>query len=271
MRKPRIGAIVALGALLGMLAGCGDGREPGSPPEAAPPQVGIVGSWRPVAIPGYKPPAQYPDAFANAPISFDRRQRLSGTDGCNAFEVSYHVARDGSFSSGEGPMTAIGCANVPNGPVTGQARHVTIAQDVLTFIDGKGRVLGVYQRIAPVGRPDVGPGPLARTLVGTWRPVRIAGYQPRPGYPDGLAQAPLTFTGSGTWRASDGCNLTAGTYVLGDGDRIAVTYGATTEIGCANVPNATALARASTVQVVRDRLTLRSAAGAVLAIYQRVR
>ena len=226
---------------------------------------------RATSIPGYTPPASYPDAFQDAPISFDVRHRMWGSDGCNSFEVSYRVGRDGSFSSGPGAMTAIGCANVPNDQVTAQARQVVIDNGELTFLDGDGRLLGRYQRIPAVGRPDVGPGPLPTALVGTWRPLRITGYRVPAAYPDALAQAPVTFGSSGSWRASDGCTMTTGTYTLDSGGRISVTSGPTTAIGCAGVPNAVVLSQAATVQVTGDRLTLRSAPGGVLATYQRVR
>lgn len=224
-----------------------------------------------MSIPGYTAPAQFPDALAQAPISFDRAYRLWGTDGCNDFDGTYQVGRDGAFSARLGAMTEIGCGNVPNGQVTSAARRVEVAGEQLTFLGAGGEVLGRYQRTASLGRPDVGPGPLATAVIGTWRPVRIAGFQPRPGYPDALAQAPVTFDGSGAWRASDGCNQSSGAYVLGAGGRISVTVGPSTLIGCANVPNATALSRAATLQVVGDRLTLRSATGLVLAVYTRVR
>lgn len=271
MRNLLVGRLAALIALSCLVAGCADGGGPQSPPGAAPPPVGIVGSWRPTSIPGYTAPAQYPDALVQAPISFDRQQRLWGTDGCNDFDGSYRVGRDGSFAAKLGAMTEIGCGNVPNGQVTATARRVVVDGEQLTFLGAGGELLGRYQRIASLGRPDVQPGPLATAMIGTWRPLRIAGYQPPPGYRDGLARAPVTFEASGSWRASDGCNLSSGTYVLDAGGRISVTVGPSTLIGCANVPNATALGRAATIQVTGDRLTLRSATGLVLAVYQRVR
>ena len=62
MRKPVIGTALTLGALLlGLSAGCGDGRQPESPPQQGPSveaQAAIIGSWRPTSIPGYTPPAR---------------------------------------------------------------------------------------------------------------------------------------------------------------------------------------------------------------------
>jgi heat shock protein HslJ len=270
MRKPLLGPLAALAGLLGLLAGCANsaGASPGG--TGGEPPTAVIGSWRPVSIPGYTPPARFPDAFADAPITFDSRHRLWGTDGCNSFDVSYRVARDGSISVGEGVETSIGCANVPNELVTTKARRVEVYGDVLTLQDGDGRLLGRYQRIPAVGRPDVGPGRLATALVGTWRPLEIAGYRVPAAYPDAMTYAAITFLSDGNWRASDGCNMTHGSYVLDSGGRISVTSGPTTLIGCANVPNAEVLSRARTVQVVGDRLTLRSTPGATLATYQRV-
>jgi heat shock protein HslJ len=273
MRRPLLGALAALAALTGvlvLLAGCANsgGAAPGG--TGGEPSTAVIGSWRPVSIPGYAPPARFPDAFKDAPITFDSRHRLWGTDGCNGFDVSYRVARDGSISVGDGSSSSIGCANVPNAQVTTKARRVVVDGDELTLLDGDGRLLGRYQRIPAVGRPDVGPGPLATALVGTWRPLQIAGYRAPAEYADAMTYAAITFQSDGNWRASDGCNMAHGSYVLDSGGRISVTSGPTTLIGCANVPNAEVLSRAGRVQVVGDRMTLHSTTGAVLATYQRV-
>jgi heat shock protein HslJ len=270
MRKPPLGPLAALFLLVFLLAGCANsgGASPGG--TGHEPSIAVIGSWRPVSIPGYTPPARFPDAFADAPITFDSRHRLWGTDGCNGFDVSYRVARDGSISVGEGASTSIGCANVPNDRVTAKARRLVVDGDALTLFDGDGRVLGRYQRISAVGRPDVGPGALATALVGSWRPVKIAGYRVPARYPDAMTYAAITFQSDGNWRASDGCNMAHGSYVVGSGGRISVTNGPVTLIGCANVPNADVLSRAGTVQVVGPRLTFRSGTGAVLGTYQRV-
>lgn len=156
----RNAVIAALGAAIGGLvlsAGCagGAGSTPGEA-STTPPDVAIVGSWRPVSIAGYVPPAGDPNAYVAAPITFDGQHRLHGTDGCNRFDLTYRVTRDGSFSVSEGAMTAIGCANVPNDQVTARARRVVVDGGVLTFFDGTGQLLGRYQRIGPASGSDLG-------------------------------------------------------------------------------------------------------------------
>jgi heat shock protein HslJ len=108
----------------------------------------IVGTWRPVEIPGYTPPPQYPNALRDAPITFDGKHTLQGTDGCNGFRIDYRVASGGGLRVGEGVQTQIGCANVPNVEVVSSAVRVQISGGSLTFVDAKGKVLGRYSRSA---------------------------------------------------------------------------------------------------------------------------
>ena len=140
------GAAVAL--LLGAGAGCASsGGRHGPSVDPAGLLVAVVGTWRPVEIAGYVPPPQYPDALRGATITFDTHHRLQGTDGCNRFSVGYILAPDGSIQVGQGAMTAIGCANVPNDVVTSTARRVSIDNDQLVFLDADGSVLGRYERV----------------------------------------------------------------------------------------------------------------------------
>jgi heat shock protein HslJ len=106
----------------------------------------IVGTWRPVEIPGYTPPGQYPNALRDAPITFDAQHTLQGTDGCNGFRIDYRVTSEGRLRVGEGVQTEIGCANVPNVEVVSSADRVQISGGSLTFTDAKGKVLGRYTR-----------------------------------------------------------------------------------------------------------------------------
>jgi heat shock protein HslJ len=106
----------------------------------------IVGTWRPVEIPGYTPPPQYPNALRDATITFDGKHTLQGTDGCNGFRIDYRVTSDGGLRVGEGAQTLIGCANVPNDEVVSSADRVQISGGSLTFTDAKGKVLGRYTR-----------------------------------------------------------------------------------------------------------------------------
>jgi heat shock protein HslJ len=71
-------------------------------------------------------------------------------------------------------------------------------------------------------------------LVGRWVPVDFTG-----------ATAPdLEFRTDGTWRASDGCNETEGTWTDVGAGVVEVTAGPTTLIGCEGVPTAGMLQQA---------------------------
>ena len=140
--------VLLLTLLLALLSGCARSADaaPG-PGEASDLAVAIVGTWRPVEIPGYTPPPQYPDAFRGATITFDGKHTLRGTDGCNAFNVSYRVTAAGFLRVGQGPETLIGCANVPNDQVVSSAARVQISGGSLTFVDSHGTLLGRYDRV----------------------------------------------------------------------------------------------------------------------------
>jgi heat shock protein HslJ len=111
----------------------------------------IVGTWRPVEIAGYAPPLQYPNALRDAPITFDGKHTLQGTDGCNGFRIDYRVTSDGGLRVGEGAQTLIGCANVPNVEVVSSADRVQISGASLRFTDAGGKVLGRYTRAGGTG------------------------------------------------------------------------------------------------------------------------
>jgi heat shock protein HslJ len=157
--RPVLARIAVVAVLLGGAAACAtshpDGAAPGGP--ASDPGLdlpsAVVGTWRPVEITGYRVPADYPDAFRTATITFTSDHRLRGSDGCNRFDVSYHVSRDGSIRVGQGAMTLIGCANVPNDQVTGRAARVAFEDGLLTFVDQDGDVLGSYGRVPTEASP----------------------------------------------------------------------------------------------------------------------
>ena len=117
-------------------------------------------------------------------------------------------------------------------------------------------------------------GPLtddvASAIIGTWRPMTIAGYTPQAHFADGVARATITFERGGRWHGSDGCNAMSGTYRLGRGGAISTTVGPSTAIGCANVPNGQVLGSAATAQVVGQQLTFMDGVGVVLGRYMRL-
>ncbi len=123
----------------------------------------------------------------------------------------------------------------------------------------------------PVARSTPGP---AAALIGTWRPVDIAGYNgqlPR----SGSDNADISFAADGRWSGSDGCNGLGGTYKAADQGTITAEFrGATTDVWCANVPNSQVLANAArfTIEPITDSasrsLVFYAAHGQLLATYQ---
>jgi hypothetical protein len=132
---------------------------------------------------------------------------------------------------------------------------------------------------APVAGSTPG---LTAALIGTWRPVKITGYNgqlPRsgPATAGTAAKADISFTADGRWTGSDGCNGLGGTYKATDHGSITTeSSGLTTAMGCANVPNLDVLENVArfTIEPIRDSmgrsLRLYAADGHLLATYQRV-
>ncbi len=99
------------------------------------------------------------------------------------------------------------------------------------------------------------PGP---SIEGKWYPVQIAGYAADPWQVPSYADAYVEF-GDGTWKSSDGCNTTTGSYKLsGDGAFGAQTGGVSTLRGCANVPNTAVLKKAQRVEISSGTLVFSS-------------
>lgn len=74
-------------------------------------------------------------------------------------------------------------------------------------------------------------------LIGRWIPVDFTG----------MTTPDLEFRAGGTWRASDGCNETEGTWA-DTGSGVEVTAGPSTLIGCAGVPTAGLLQQAAGIE-----------------------
>jgi heat shock protein HslJ len=117
--------------------------------------------------------------------------------------------------------------------------------------------------------PSVSATALGAALIGTWRPVDIAGFDPSKLSLSHSRNAAVTFRGDGRWRGTDGCNGIGGTYsASNDGTITADDSGATTDIGCDNVPNRAVLARAARFTIDGRSLTFYAADGSRLAIYE---
>ncbi len=96
----------------------------------------------------------------------------------------------------------------------------------------------VVLALAGCGDDPVTPGADVRESVrGTWYPSRITGWTVSAfGKKATYDKAYLTF-GDEEWQAGDGCNEQRGTYHLEADGTFEMTSGASTEIGCANVPH----------------------------------
>jgi hypothetical protein len=103
--------------------------------------------------------------------------------------------------------------------------------------------------------------PSAAMLVGTWAPVRDT---------SSTGRAQVTFDADGSWRSSDGCNGNSGRWVLGDdGALVSTPGGASTLVGCANVPVASWLGGAARAGMDGDVLVLLDAHGQELGRLRR--
>jgi hypothetical protein len=105
-------------------------------------------------------------------------------------------------------------------------------------------------------------------IVGTWKPVWIAGFER--GF--GSTPAVVTFDAAGRWSGSDGCNRLGGTYQVDPSGVFKATLdGVHTLIGCANVPNDDVMRTARRATGGDAELTFQSSDGRDLARYVRVR
>jgi heat shock protein HslJ len=106
-------------------------------------------------------------------------------------------------------------------------------------------------------------------LVGSWRPVSVAGYSGPLTSPPLLEPPALRFGDYGSWSGSDGCNDATGTFQLGPGDAIKLGSGAGTKVACRlSLPFPSATAR---FDLMNGRLTLFADDGRQLAQYERVK
>jgi heat shock protein HslJ len=114
------------------------------------------------------------------------------------------------------------------------------------------------------------PAPLTQTaIIGTWRPVSIAGY-------DRPLEGSLRFNGRGSWSGSDGCNdYTGGTYSL-DGNELRLGSAAVSQAACvlsgsttpAN-PDFEPIVTAARIELRNDELTFLTNDGSEIARFER--
>jgi len=76
-------------------------------------------------------------------------------------------------------------------------------------------------------------------LVGRWIPIDVPGS----------TEPDIEFRDDATWRASDGCNETEGTWTQLSDDRVSLTAGPSTLIGCEGVPTASLIQQATEVDL----------------------
>jgi heat shock protein HslJ len=118
-------------------------------------QSGIMGKWRPVSIVGYDGPLTKPPLGREPRLSFNGRDRWSGSDGCNDIGGTYRVDGSGvdllTFGS-----TAVGC---PSGhpdfePIEGAAR-IELRNDQLVFSTSDGTVIARFERAGVTARIEL--------------------------------------------------------------------------------------------------------------------
>ena len=105
-------------------------------------------------------------------------------------------------------------------------------------------------------------------LVGTWRPVSIAGYD-GPLTDPPLTEAPiLRFAANGEWNGNDSCNDFSGSYQLRSAEAFRLVIRVTTSVGCTrNTPSPPTTA--VRVELLNGRLTFYARNGSQLAQYER--
>ncbi|MDG4830511.1 META domain-containing protein [Solwaraspora sp. WMMD1047] len=103
---------------------------------------------------------------------------------------------------------------------------------------------------------DLTPLPAPEALLGRWVPATGPTGAPDPAF--------VELTADGSWRGSDGCNALGGRWVAASGGPLLATSGASTLVGCDNVPIAQWLSEASQAGLDGDVLVLVDAKGTEL-------
>ena len=192
--------------------------------------------------------------------------RVQGSDGCNRFTAPYAVTGSTLEIGSRGASTMMACtpatmkqAEAFMSALTG-ARRYRIEGGQLEVLSGSGAVLATL-------------APQAQSLAGTaWR---VTGYNNgREAVVSVLTGTTLTmaFSGDGRVSGSAGCNRYTAAYTA-EGPKLAIGSAAATRMMCATPAGVMeqeqqflkALETVATARFERDRLELRTAAGALAA------
>lgn len=113
------------------------------------------------------------------------------------------------------------------------------------------------------------PAATAQTVTGSWRPVRLSGFNAlkaaRPEDPI------ITFNADGTWIGSDGCNALSGTYAIGQRGEFTSKANGQRLVGCENVPHTAVLLATKRITSDQTNLSFFAGDGREVARYARAR
>lgn len=280
--------VIALLAAAGLLAaGCAaeDPAEQPSGPESAgevvteTDPVGLIGSWTLTGLADQSGDTAIRLALGDVRVWRDCGV-LSGTWRAN--EYGQFVAYIGGYSGdcGSAPVTTPEwLSRATSYDVDGEARLLLDAQGqpVARLEPGAAPAPGsdmapelaappevtdeVRRALAPAAPLPAGLTPAdASTLTGRWVPDDAALR--------GMENPYLELAADGSWQGSDGCNGQAGRWVAGPDGALLAAVGASTMIGCNNVPVGGWLAGASRAGFDGDVLVLLDAQGGELGRLQ---
>lgn len=299
MRGPR--AMLAAGAMILAVTGCGTATGAGSAPEQDPPSASVTSA--PTNQAGSTDPLQLigiwrvtgTDEAPGTLLRLDPAQ-LSLWRACGQLDGSWRADQAGNLVADAGQSGSGSCFTGHDTALT--MRPAWLAAATAFRVDGTTRLLlddhgTVTARLVPAtgsasstrtpsafddppkvddaGRrwlavPDPLPADLrpatAASLAGRWLPIEKATPQRR-------MQPFLQLEPDRSWTASDGCNGTMGRWMVTDGGRIFGTDAASTAIGCNNVEVASALGSAGRAGFDQDTLVLLDPQGSVLMRFAR--
>jgi heat shock protein HslJ len=117
-------------------------------------QTEIIGKWRPVSIAGYAGPLTKPPLGWEPRLSFNGRDRWSGSDGCNDIGGTYRLEGNGvhflTFQS-----TLVGCSETPDFEPIESAPRSAVRDDQLTFLTADGNEIARFERAGVTARIEL--------------------------------------------------------------------------------------------------------------------